>query len=178
MAEPVSARRWLGRVTWLGLVALAMFVALLPLGTESRWPGPDAILALTLVWVVRRPDYVPAPVVAAVFLLADLLFQRPPGLMAGLVVILTEMLRGRAATLRNMSFPLEWFTASLGIAGVMVANRMVLGLSVTPQAPLSVSLVQTAATCLAYPVVVIAAHVIFGVRRPARGEVDALGHRL
>jgi rod shape-determining protein MreD len=179
MAETPTARRWLGRLTFLGLALLIVFAQLLPLNTIPRlWASPDLLLALTLVWVARRPDLLPVPLIALVFLVTDLLFQRPPGLWTALVLILTEIVRARAATLRNVPFPLEWMTVAAGILAVTLANRAVLAIVLTPQAPLGLTLIQTLMTVLVYPLVVGLSHVLFGVSRPAPGEVDALGHRL
>ena len=44
----------------------------------ARWPGPDLIaVRLTLAWVLRRPDYVPALLIALVVLVEDLLLHAP-----------------------------------------------------------------------------------------------------
>lgn len=179
MADTPLARRWIGRLTYL-LIALALiFLRLLPLDTLPRqWAPPDLLLGVTLAWVTRRPDLMPILLIAAVFLLTDLLFQRPPGLWTGLVLILTEMLRARSNSLRDVPFPLEWLTVGFGIVAITVANRAALAIVMTPQAPLALTAIQMAATIVTYPLVVGVSHYIFGVSRPAPGEVDALGHRL
>jgi len=42
-------------------------VRILPLSTEpGSVPGPDVVLCLTFAWVLRRPEYVPALLIAAV----------------------------------------------------------------------------------------------------------------
>lgn len=179
MAEAVGSRRWVGRLTY-GLIALGLiFIQLLPLNTlPPGWAPPDLLLAVTMVWVARRPDLVPVMSIAVVFLLTDLLFQRPPGLMTALALIATEMLRARAAGLRNAPFALEWATVSVMIAGITMGNRLVLSVTMTPQAPLGLTMVQLLMTCLSYPLIVGLAHLIFGVTRPAPGEVNALGKRI
>jgi rod shape-determining protein MreD len=48
----------------------------------------------------------------------------------------------------------------------------------TPQAPLGLTLIQLILTIGLYPVMAGVAQVALGLRRPAQGEVDALGHRL
>ncbi len=179
MAEPLSHRIWTKRLTFALIATAIVFVQLLPLNTVPHlWAAPDMLLVTTLVWTARRPDFVPVLLIAAVFLVADLLFQRPPGLMTALVVVLTEMLRNRAGSLRNAPFGVEWFTVAMVIGAVTLGNRLVLAAVVTPQAPLGLTLIQMVLTILAYPVVVALAHVVFGVSRPAPGEVNALGQRL
>lgn len=179
MAEAATARHLGGRLIWLALSAAIIFVQLLPLDTVPRgWAGPDWLLVLTIVWVARRPEFAPAPLIAALFLLADLLFQRPPGLQAGLALIFTEMLRNRAAGLRQLPFPLEWAIVGIGILTIALLQRVVLAMTLTPQPGATLTLMQAASSTLVYPIIVFLAYIAFGISRPAPGEVDALGHRL
>jgi hypothetical protein len=53
------------------------------------------MLALTFAWVLRRPEFVPPLLIAAMILLGDLMFHRPPGLWAALVLVTAETLRVR-----------------------------------------------------------------------------------
>nr|WP_245218710.1 rod shape-determining protein MreD [Rubellimicrobium aerolatum] len=152
---------------------------LLPLNTVPRpYATPDILLAVTGAWAARRPDTLPVLVVLGVFLLADFLFQRPPGLYAALVLLMTEGLRRRSLRLRKGSFLGEWLAVGTGIAAVGLANRAVLAVVMTPQPPLGLTLIQVILTVALYPAIAGVAHVALGLRRPAQGEVDALGHRL
>lgn len=179
MAETPTARRWLGRLTYLAVALALIFAQLLPLETSPRaFAPPDLILAVTLVWIARRPDFLPVPLIALVFLISDLLFQRPPGLWTALVLILTEVIRARASGLRNVPFGLEWVTVAVGIFAITMVNRATLAIALTPQAPLTLTLIQMAMTILVYPVIVGVAYLFLGVHRPAPGAVDGLGHRL
>ena len=199
MADQPSASLWVGRVAFGGLCLLLIFIQLLPLDvsatwardpfatpdpalpvavTTASWAGPDILLLSALVWVARRPDLAPFAVIGVIFLLCDLLFQRPPGLWAALVLILTEVIRSRAGDIRNMPLALEWGTVAMGIIAITLANRALLTIAMTPQAPLGLTLIQMILTILFYPVVVLMAHFIFGVSRTAPGQVNALGQRL
>ena len=170
---------WAGRITYLLLAFVLIAAPLLPLNTVPRaYATPDILLAVTAAWAARRPDTLPALVVAGVFLLADFLFQRPPGLFAALVLLMTEALRRRSVRLRRGSFLGEWIAAGTGIAAVVLAHRAILAALMTPQAPLGLTLIQLILTIAAYPVIAGVAQVALGLRRPAQGEVDALGHRL
>lgn len=170
---------WAGRATYLLLAAVLLTVPLLPLDTVPRtFAMPDILLGVTAAWAARRPDTLPILLVAAVFLLADLLFQRPPGLHTALVLILTEWLRRRAPRLRRGSFLGEWAAVGTGLAAVALADRLLLALVLTPQPPLGLTLIQVILTIATYPAVAGIAQVALGLRRPAQGEVDALGHRL
>ena len=143
-----------------------------------RWIAPDFLLLLALTWVVRRPSFTPALLIAAAFLLADFLFQRPPGLWAGLVLILSEILRRRARSLRTLPFWIEWSTVTIGIAAITMIDRFTLTMVAVPQASMGLTLLQLTLTIIAYPVVVFVSYAVFGVSRPAPGQVDALGHKL
>jgi len=101
-------------------------------------------------------------------LMADLLLQRPPGLWAGLVVIFTEVLRRRSRQLRNSPFLLEWGSVAAGIIAINMVNRVAMAVVLLPQPAIGLTLIQMVMTILAYPIVVLVAHAIFGVSRPAR----------
>ncbi|PYE83752.1 rod shape-determining protein MreD [Pseudoroseicyclus aestuarii] len=166
-----APRLWLGRAIWLALALTLVFLRLLPLETVPRaWTGPDLLLAVTLAWTVRQPRLVPVLMIAGVFLLCDLLFDRPPGLEAGLVVMATEVLRRRSAVLRNAPLLAEWAAVSACVLAVTLAARVIAGLAVLPVAPLGLDLIQAAATILAYPLVAGIAHLVFGITRRPWGE--------
>lgn len=179
MADAPSSQMWLGRLAFACVALAIIFAQLLPIdGRPDRWPFPDLLLAATLAWVARRPDFAPVLLIGVLFLLVDLLFQQPPGLRAALVLIATELVRARTQGLRNMPFTLEWAVVAGVIVGLTLANRAVLAIAMTAQAPLGLTLIQMIATILVYPLVIIVARLVFGVTRPAPGEVDSYGHRL
>ena len=179
MVEAPTTQIWIGRTVFITLAVILIFVRLLPLDTQPDvWATPNWLLAITLVWIARRPDYVPVYVIACIFLLADLIFQRPPGLWAALVVILTEMLRTRTASIRDLPLLLEWATITIGIVAITIINRIVLMVVMSPQAPLGLTLIEMVMTILFFPIVVAIAQFVFGITRPALGEVNSRGHRL
>lgn len=176
MAESPVAQRWFGRFWFVVLALGLMFLQLLPLQTIPRsWAPPDMMLAITLTWVARRPDLVPVLSIFSVFLLADLLFLRPPGLLALVILVATEFLRSRSETLRSGSFAFEWITVALIVVAITLANRAILAVTATDQTPLALGMFQMMMTVLAYPVAVLFSFLAFGIRRPALGEVDAFG---
>lgn len=179
MAENAPPRAWLRQLAFVLLALAIVFLQLLPLNTApDDLPYPDLLLAFTCVWMLRRPDYLPVVTVAALFLLADLLLNRPPGLMALLVVLVTETLRARAPDLRAASFWIEWLAVATAVTAITLGGRIVLSLVMLPQAPLGLTLLQMVMTILAYPFAVATAWGLFGITRPAPGQVDALGQRL
>ena len=169
---------WLMRALYPLLALLILFFHLLPLGTlPARWAPPDLLVALTLAWVLRRPDYVPMLSIGAVMLMADLLLQRPPGLLAALVVMGCAYLRSAAPGMRDIGFAGEWVTVGFVIVAIAFGNRVILWITAVQQAPLWLTILQVAATIAAYPIVVWISKGLFGVRRPALSDSDALGGR-
>ena len=61
MVDPRSARRLGHYAIFAAIAALTTFLRLLPVNqAPGRIPGPDLMVAFTFVWLMRRPDYVPA----------------------------------------------------------------------------------------------------------------------
>ena len=174
MASPLS-RLWTMRLLFLGLGFFVMFLALLPLETTPRrWAGPDFLVLLAVVWTIRRPEYAPALSLAALFLLADFLFMRPPGALTAIVVVAGEFLRRRAVFLRDATFMMDWLAAAGAIAGIALAYRTFLAVFLVEQVPLGLTLIQVIVTVAFYPLVVAVCRFAFGLRKATPGEIDAL----
>ncbi len=190
---------WYYRGVFVALALILLFFRLLPLGAPSAstlwsalpnwilgafgveprpWPGPDFLMCLTIAWVMRRPDYLPALLIALVFLVEDMILLRPPGLWAALMLVATEFLRARAALTRELSFTVEWLLASGIMLGLMLVYRLVFAVSLMPQPGFGFALLQTVWSILCYPLVVILFSTLLDLRKPATGEVDNYGRRL
>ncbi|WP_171122476.1 MULTISPECIES: rod shape-determining protein MreD [unclassified Ruegeria] len=169
---------WTKRALYLFLAFLIMFLHLLPLDTQpGRLPFPDLLMALTFAWVLRRPEYVPIPLIAIVMLLADLLLQRPPGLLAALVVLGSAYLRGAAPGMRDDGFFAEWTTAAVAITAVFVLNRIILAILTVQQTALGPMVIQVVLTIAVYPLIVLLSQSGFGVRRASAVDSAAAGLR-
>lgn len=179
MAEVSHSKVWVMRAAFLGLALIIVFFHLLPLETvPRRWAPPDLLIAFSFAWVLRRPDYVPVLSIAAVMLVADLMLQRPPGLLALLVLLGCEYLKNRSGSSGQTSFAGEWLTVSLVIVAITLINRMVLALLAVDRAALGLSLIQMLMTIFAYPLVVLITRGLLGVRKPAPNDARALGARV
>ncbi len=179
MSDASPSSKWAYRLLFVLLVVFIIFVRLIPLQTTPAvWAMPDLLICIVFAWVLRRPDYVPILLIAGVVLTLDFLFLRPPGLMAALVVLGAEFLRARIHTVRELPFSLEWGMVAGVITGIMIANRIVLILVMSPRPPLGLSLFQLFATLAAYPLVVAFSRYALGIRKFSPGETDALGHRI
>ncbi len=177
MAERNSAfNRWINGFAYLGLTGTVVLMQILPIEIlPGQVPGPDLTVAITFAWVLRRPQYLPTLLVAALFLAIDMLVMRPPGLWAALVVLAVEFLRKREPVVRELSFLLEWALVSGALLAITMVNRAVLGVFLVTQAGLGPMLLQLMATALAYPLVVAASRFLFAVHKMTPTETDARG---
>lgn len=150
---------------------------LLDQGAARMWVAPDLLIAFAFSWSLRRPEYVPAILLAVIFLLTDLLLQRPPGLWALLALLACENLKARGRTLRDSTFGAEWIAVALLLTGILLANRFVLSILLVTPPQLGLSLFELGTTIAIYPVVVIITHSLMGVRQAAPGDLDTSGRR-
>ncbi|WP_170751714.1 rod shape-determining protein MreD [Ruegeria lacuscaerulensis] len=173
-----ASQLWTKRALYLFLAMLILFMHLLPLDTKpDRWPFPDLLIALTFAWVMRRPEFVPIPLIAVVMLTADLLLQRPPGLMAALVVMGAAYLRTASLGMRDAGFPSEWMTSAVVITAVFVLNRVILAIVSVQQAALGPVVIQVVLTIAIYPLIVLLTQSAFGVQRISAAETGTMGAR-
>ncbi|MHC0053671.1 rod shape-determining protein MreD [Actibacterium sp. D379-3] len=174
MIDPQTSQRWIYQLLFAALATALLFLQLLPLHTlPARFPGPDLLLCLTLAWVQRRPDFIPPLLLAAVFLVADLLLMRPPGLWTALVVLAAEFLRSRQTGAGEVPFAAEWLLTTVVIVAISLGYALILGVTATAFPGLAMSVIKIVMTVLAYPAVVLVAHQAFGLRRLTAAEIDA-----
>lgn len=179
MVDPIAGRTWAYRGLFVAIVVAITFARMLPVDqTSGALPGPDILMALTCAWVLRRPAYVPAPLIVAVFLFADLMVQQPPGLGALTLLVGTEVLRARHGLMRELPFPAEWALVLAAVVGMQAFGHVLLVLLVTDRPPLGLQLVRGLFTAAIYPLAVLVTAHVLGIRKPTPGEVDALGARL
>lgn len=179
MADGAIRTVWLYRGIFVVLALFVLFVRLLPLGADAGGlPGPDLLLCVMLAWVMRRPDYLPVLMIAAIVFLEDVTLMRPLGLWTALVVLATEFLRSRAALTRELSFAVEWMLVAGLMVGLLLLYRLFVALAFLPQAGFGFAMTQTLWSILCYPFVVMASRLILDLRKPAMGELDARGRRL
>ena len=179
MVDGATRSVWLHRLLFVGLALFLLFARLLPLGSEAGdLPGPDLLLCLIFAWTMRRPDYLPALLIAAVVLLEDMILLRPPGLWTALVVVASEFIQGRVALTRELSFGVEWLLVAGLMVGLLLAYRMVFMLVLLPQPNFGFALVQVIWSVLCYPLVVLLSRYVLDLHKPAMGEIDAYGRRM
>ena len=133
-----------------------IFIRLLPLDNFSTdFAAPDLLLCVTLVWCLRSPASAPIILLGFLFLMQDVLFQRPPGLFAASATMLCEWCKRQSFQSEEFPFSLEWLTASLAIIMIFFLTRAVAMLSVISIPPLHLSLKEVFVTIISYPFVVL-----------------------
>ncbi|MFA5538214.1 MAG: rod shape-determining protein MreD [Gemmobacter sp.] len=179
MADALKGTVWGWRALFAAVVVGLIYLRLLPLGHQAgAWPAPDFVLCLTCALVLRRPEFVPALLIAAMVLIEDLLLMRPPGLWAALMLMGTEFLRRRAQFSREIAFVTEWIMVAVVMCAMLLGYRLALALVMLPQVAFGHALAQIAGSIAAYPLVVGVLRLGLGLRKPATGELDAMGRRL
>ncbi|MEM1387704.1 MAG: rod shape-determining protein MreD [Pseudomonadota bacterium] len=168
-------RRALYAALYAGVCLAIMLVHMLPkdLGPNG-YPPPDILLCLTFAWVLRRPHLLPTPLVAAVFLLADFLLMRPPGLWTALSVVAVEYLRSREPLLRELPLAAEFGAAAAALVFVPLSYHLTLMLFGVPNAGFGLMVLQAIATLLFYPLLVFALKIVFGIDRMTPSEAEAV----
>lgn len=168
--------RWIWRAVFLGMVMLMIFLRILPMPIEpGRLPGPDLVMCLCCAWVLRRPDHLPAILIAGVVFLEDMLLMRPPGLWAAILLLGTEFLRRRAS--RDMPILQEWGMVSMAILVMVLANRLIHAMVLLPQPGLGMTLLHAVMSIIAYPVVVVLLKLAFRFGPAGGTDLDAYGRR-
>ncbi len=170
MIDPVTLQRLGFAALFAALATLIVFMRMLPLDTGfAGMPPPDIIVLLGFAWVLRRPDYVPVVLFAAILFVTDLLFLRPPGVTTALAVIGLEALRSRAGLLRDQPFALEWATVGAVLVFMLLAERILLAVFFVGQVSFGLSAYNLLVNVAFYPVVVAISVWGFHVRRLAPG---------
>lgn len=196
MIDGATREIWLHRVLFIGIALLLIFWKLLPLPMPmtsdcavgdgwcalttqlDRMPGPDIVLCIIFAWTMRRPDYLPALLIAVVVLTEDVLLMRPPGLWTALVLMASEFVRGRVALTRELNFAVEWLLVSGLMLALLVINHLTLAMVLLPQPSFGFALMQVVWSILCYPAVVFLSRFVLDLHKPAMGEVDAYGRRI
>lgn len=170
MDRPRPSLRLAMAALYLALALAIMALHLMPHNlSPGRWPGPDLLLCLTFAWVLRRPEHVPVLAIALAFLVADLLYQRPPGLWSALVLAACEILRARAYVTRPLAFAMEWALVGILVLAMVLGEWVVLLLTMVPQPGLHYELWQAAVTVGVYPLTVWALR-LAGIRKPSLAQ--------
>lgn len=172
----LSARHvWTYRALFIVVSLAVITLKLMPLNLAAVGvPGPDLLVLLTFAWMVRQPAVVPLGLLLTIFLLADFLFMRPPGLWTALMILASEALRRRRLTMTEFPFLVEWAAVAVAIMGMVLLNRLALWILLVDLDTLGLTLTHAIVTIAIYPAVVVASKYIFGLRKIGPSELEAL----
>jgi rod shape-determining protein MreD len=154
----------------LGLGFVAVFAALIPLAPGGGLVAPDLGYCLVIAWIIRRPTRTPLWAILAIGLFADVMLSRPLGLGALMLVLLSEVFRGRAVLFYGAPFLIEWLAAAAGFAAMLAAMHLALAVVFADPPGLAASLRYLLATALAYPLVVLGLTWCLRLRAPRVSE--------
>ncbi|MEL6677993.1 MAG: rod shape-determining protein MreD [Pseudomonadota bacterium] len=166
------------RHLWDGGLALVAGLACILVGIIPIHPGadtypmPDLLFCLLAYWVLRRPEGASLPLVFVLGLVADLMLGRPVGLATFLLVVMTEILRGQAQALRDVSFVFEWMLFAV-LTALMLLGQMLLLWITFSEVPSGSLIVQYGLfTVLSYPLVAVLLGTLLGIRYPVRAAYE------
>ena len=141
------------QLTYLAIVALVVLLQTLPVQSLPHPFAPaDVPLAITLAWIMRRPDVMSPILITLAFLFADAILQRPPGLWTLIVLCASIFLRMRTRGRKEVQFLYEWFIISLVIAVSFLVQYFALMFTFLPVPDLQPYLVQVLLGILIYPI--------------------------
>jgi len=179
MADGLVAQVWSGRLIYFLCAGFLLFLSLVPLGFTPRFlPRPDLLLGLTFAFMLRRPDFTPFWLIAIIFLLSDILLAQPVGLWTAIMVVTAEFVRTQEYRFRELAFPLEWLFVTGTIFLALLANRIILSMSMVPVAGFGSVMLHFIVTVIAYPVVVFLCFFLLRIRKITPDEAIRYGHRL
>ncbi|MBK4214582.1 rod shape-determining protein MreD [Paracoccus caeni] len=174
MIESAKRQVMIGSVLFILCTGAILFFRLLPLPGRAIWPGPDITLCLTFIWLLRRPDQLPALLIVLVFLVEDIMLLRPPGLWAVFVLMGTEAARSREGRWRDQPFVLEWLRVAILMGAMVIGYRFVQFIFMLPVPALGQVLLQYIATVMAYPFVTLMARWLIGLKRISPVEAEMM----
>lgn len=177
MIETVRKQILIGSGLFVLCQLVILFARLMPLRAgQIGQPGPDLAICLLFAWLTRRPDQLITLVVAAVFLLEDILLLRPLGLWAVIVLVASEYTRSREARWRDQPFMVEWLRVSIIIAVMMLGYRVVQIVFMLPVPSLTKMILQYIQTVGFYPLVVLGSRWLLGLRRISGADAEMMRH--
>lgn len=162
-----GATLYLNQALFAAIAFFAILTAMLPMGLPAdSVPMPDLVFAVAFAWTIRSPSTAPFGLIAGVALLADILLMRPIGLWALCLLLATEFARMYRWQIREQLLVVEWGIFAVAFALALSLHSIVLGMAFSPRPGFYLALTYFWSTVIAYPVVVLILHWVFGVRSP------------
>ena len=156
------------------IVFVLIFIKVLPLNTVPKeWIAPDLLLCVTLVWCLRNPIRAPIILLAALFLLQDIILQRPIGLFSAVATLMCEWAKCQALRAEEFPFVIEWVTAAIAMIAIFILVQSIASLSMITKPSMWVFGKELIFTILAYPLVTLLCRYGLGLRTHQVTEFEA-----
>lgn len=179
MDEVTKFKIWRARLLFSLACILIIFVHSVPLDLSPKnIIMPDVMLVITIAIVIRKAAFIPYWLVGSLFLIADVMLNRPMGLWAFIVLATVEVVRVNRFMFRDMFFVTEWLMVAIIIVAMYMIQQFFLAFSLAPPYPMDSLIWKMTATALSYPILVFAITRLFGIRKPSPAEFNMLGTRL
>ena len=141
------------RCTFLLIAMFLIILPTLPIRTDFNYIFiPDLLLVMTFTWVMQRPDVIGPITITIVFLFADFILQRPPGLWTVIVLFAVIFLGTRSAKFQETFFVYAWATVSVIIVFCYISQYIVMRLTFLPAYDLKLLIITGLTTIVLYPV--------------------------
>ena len=147
------------------IIFVLIFVKILPLNTVPyEWTAPDVLLCVTLIWCLRRPLSAPIVLLAALFMLQDIIFQRPIGLFAAVATLMCEWAKRQSLRAEEFPFVIEWITSAMAMIAIFILRQSIATLSLIATPWTWIFAKELLFTILAYPFVALLCRYGLGLR--------------
>lgn len=179
MDEVSKLTIWKARCAFALFCLLVIFIHSVPLDLSPKTIiMPDVMILATIAMVIRKAKFVPYWMIGSLFLIADIMLNRPLGLWAFITLATLEIIRVNRFLFRDMFFVTEWLMVVIALVMMYLIQQFFLAFSLAPTYPMDSLILKMAATALCYPIVVLVITKLFGIRKPSPAEFNMLGHRL
>ena len=141
------------RLTYLIIIILVVLLQTLPIQTHlHQFITPNLPMAITFVWIMRRPNLMDPILITIAFLFADTILQRPPGLWTLIMLCASMFLRMRALSFRELIFFYEWSLVAIVITCSVIVYHFSLMFTFLPTHDLKLNALQALLTTMIYPI--------------------------
>lgn len=165
---------WFYRLLFICLSFLILVINLIPIGFSSAYlTFPDLLYCLTACWVIRRPNYIPTPMVVCLFLFQDILLGLPIGLGTVIYLAIIEYLRSRIEVIRYQSFLMEWGIIAISYFIFIFTYQLALIITFSQPSTFGTLAFLLVETIFIYPVIVFLSTYILKVKSPHFPKVEA-----
>ena len=170
---------WVRQVILVLFACGVIFFHLIPFTlAPTMRPAPDIVFCVICALLIRRPEIVPFWIIGLIYFGFDLFLMKPLGVWTACMLGATEIWRANMYFFRENRFPVEWFSVSVLFLFTLIANHIILAVSIVATPAFTTLLWEYIFTTLSYPIVLFIITYILRIGKPALGEFGLKGQRL